>query len=232
MVSCNIYVLLPAAAIGLGSSRPLVPSAEAASSSRASSRGQWRAIGGTGRRMSSSLCTNRARQNASRRAHRRLFFLFWGGRGSLDTQATPATSQATANPDPGHSPHLSGGRTGRTRSATPPSGPRPSRHAPAPPVGQPDPATPSGATRASDPSTILLPGEAKLDPAKLLLYALAARAFGIPASTALPQAAKFSDLSEPCRHTDAAGGLPRSAPPAQQPTVRIIFKQLVRRWGR
>ena len=132
------------------------------------------------------------------------------------------------HPGPGHSPHLSGGRTGRTRSATPPSGPRPSRHAPAPPVGQPDPATPSGATRASDPSTILLPGEAKLDPAKLLLYALAARAFGIPASTALPQAAKFSDLSEPCRHTDAAGGLPRSAPPAQQPTVRIIFKQLVR----
>ena len=32
------------------------------------------------------------------------------------------------------------------------------------------------------------PGKQKLDPAKLLLYALAARAFGIPASTALPQA--------------------------------------------
>ena len=49
------------------------------------------------------------------------------------------------HPDPGHSPRLSGGRAGRTRSATPPSGPRPSRHAPAPPVGQPDPARPSGA---------------------------------------------------------------------------------------
>ena len=72
-------------------------------------------------------------------------FFFWG-RGSLDTQATPATSEATVHPDPGHSPHLSGGRAGRTRSATPPSGPRPSRHAPAPPVGQPDPATPSGAS--------------------------------------------------------------------------------------
>ena len=42
-----------------------------------------------------------------------LFFSFFGGgRGPLDTQATPATSVATAHPDPGHPPHthLSGGR--------------------------------------------------------------------------------------------------------------------------
>ena len=70
---------------------------------------------------------------------------FFLGRGPLDTQATPATSEATVHPDPGHSPHLSGGRTGRTRSATPPSGPRPSRHAPAPPAERLAPASPSGA---------------------------------------------------------------------------------------
>ena len=78
--------------------------------------------------------------------------IFFLGRGPLDTQATPATSEATAHPGPGHSPHLSGGRTGRTRSATPPSGPRPSRHAPAPPVGQPDPARPSGAAPPPEPT--------------------------------------------------------------------------------
>ena len=52
-----------------------------------------------------------------------------GARGPLDTRATPATSEAAVHPDIGRRPHFSGGWTGRTRSATPPSGPRPSRHA-------------------------------------------------------------------------------------------------------
>ena len=77
---------------------------------------------------------------------------FLGGRGPLDTQATPATSEATVHPDPGRPPHFSGGWTGRTRSATPPSGLRPSRHAPAPTAGRLAPATPSGAAPPPEPT--------------------------------------------------------------------------------